>query len=32
MPAERTIDEASLVSASTWVVAQNHGLLDDKRV
>ena len=32
MPAARTIDEASLISASTWVVGQYRGLLDNKHV
>ena len=32
MPAARTIDEASVVFASTWVVGQCLGLLDDKLV
>ena len=29
MPAARTIDEATLVSASMWLVGQYRGLLDD---
>ena len=32
MPAARTEDELSLISASMWVVGHNRGLLDSKRV
>ena len=32
VPAARTIGEASLVSASTWIGGQYRGLLDNKRV